>query len=579
MIENNYVLEPNNMEIVFRRKGTLTRRKLREYIPVMILTNMSVFLLSTVDGLVAGNMVSGKALAAINIFFPAMVIISVISVLVASGCATSMATCMGRNDVEAIRRTKKAAKIVMISAAAFTAIVQFPIMYAVIHSYDLTPEVSEMAWAYSAGIMVAMPLGLISSVGSYQLQIAGKMRVLMVLSLVEGILNTLLDLMFAGAMHMGIAGIGLGTASAAFVRCVITVVYMIKKTDIFRCQGAKAGRAEIKDVLYCGCPDAANMLMLAFQNYFVMWVILSEFGDVGGVIKGVCFFAFNVANIVILGLMGSMRPLAGLLAGAGDTKAMRILMRQCISVTVVLVGIISIVVEIFPALFYRLNGVTDIPEGGILSLRLFALYFIFAGINSLLRLYFANRKDSAAATGLTLIGNATLPFFAFAFGHFLSSPFLWLGFLMTELLIFAVGECRYVWWLKRDQKVLDPEEKVLYLSVKPEEAIEASRMIRRFVEEEGCSSRIAYRMALCMEEMVAYVVQSQKESGIEIMIMARFRPNEGIFCMIDDGECIALNENKETEKLITDNYELIKKIAKSVEYQYVLNMNYTTIRF
>ena len=579
MIENNYVLEPNNMEIVFRRKGTLTRRKLREYIPVMILTNMSVFLLSTVDGLVAGNMVSGKALAAINIFFPAMVIISVISVLVASGCATSMATCMGRNDVEAIRRTKKAAKIVMISAAAFTAIVQFPIMYAVIHSYDLTPEVSEMAWAYSAGIMVAMPLGLISSVGSYQLQIAGKMRVLMVLSLVEGILNTLLDLMFAGAMHMGIAGIGLGTASAAFVRCVITVVYMIKKTDIFRCQGAKAGRAEIKDVLYCGCPDAANMLMLAFQNYFVMWVILSEFGDVGGVIKGVCFFAFNVANIVILGLMGSMRPLAGLLAGAGDTKAMRILMRQCISVTVVLVGIISIVVEIFPALFYRLNGVTDIPEGGILSLRLFALYFIFAGINSLLRLYFANRKDSAAATGLTLIGNATLPFFAFAFGHFLSSPFLWLGFLMTELLIFAVGECRYVWWLKRDQKVLDPEEKVLYLSVKPEEAIEASRMIRRFAEEEGCSSRIAYRMALCMEEMVAYVVQSQKESGIEIMIMARFRPNEGIFCMIDDGECIALNENKETEKLITDNYELIKKIAKSVEYQYVLNMNYTTIRF
>lgn len=49
--------------------------------------------------------------------------------------------------------------------------------------------------------------------------------------------------------------------------------------------------------------------------------------------------------------------------------------------------------------------------------------------------------------------------------------------------------------------------------------------------------------------------------------------------MMDDGKCIALDENPETQELITDNYSLLKKIAKSVEYQYILNMNYTLIRF
>ena len=52
----------------FMRTGALTRVKLIEFIPVMILTNMSVFLLSTVDGLVAGNLVSGEALASISFF-------------------------------------------------------------------------------------------------------------------------------------------------------------------------------------------------------------------------------------------------------------------------------------------------------------------------------------------------------------------------------------------------------------------------------------------------------------------------------------------------------------------------------
>ena len=86
-------------------------------------------------------------------------------------------------------------------------------------------------------------------------------------------------------------------------------------------------------------------------------------------------------------------------------------------------------------------------------------------------------------------------------------------------------------------------------------------------------------MALCMEEMVAYVVQTHEQETVDIMIMAKFWPEEGIFCIIDDGKCIALNESKETEKLTTDNYELLKKVSKTVEYQYILNMNYTVIRF
>ena len=188
-------------ESQFMEAGSLTRGKLLEYIPVMILTNMSVFLLSTVDGVVAGNLVSPSALASINIFYPAMIAVTVISSVVDSGAATSLATSMGSNNIERIRRAKSAVKLITILAVVFIAVVQVPIMKLVIGSYHLTPEVNEMVWGYAKGMMIALPLGVISSVGSYQLQILGKMRVLLVLSITEGIMNLVLDVFFVEAMH------------------------------------------------------------------------------------------------------------------------------------------------------------------------------------------------------------------------------------------------------------------------------------------------------------------------------------------------------------------------------------------
>ena len=235
--------------------------------------------------------------------------------------------------------------------------------------------------------------------------------------------------------------------------------------------------------------------------------------------------------------------------------------------------------ELLPELVYQINGVKDVPEGGILALRLFALHFIFKGINDLFRPYFTNRKDSKVATGMTILGNLSLPFFALLLSHILPAPFLWLAYLMTELLTCALGQIRYRWWAKKDREKNDSEGKELYVTVKPEEAVEASKMVRKYGIENGAEERIVYRMALCMEEMVAYAVKSQERDDIHIQVRMQFRPGEGAFFMLDDGKCISLNEDTETQELITDNYMLLKRVCKSVEYQYILNMNYTIFRF
>ena len=59
----------------YRRNWELVRRKLWEYIPVMIITNLSIFLISRVDSIMAGIFVGKEAFSAVNIFFPVSVFI------------------------------------------------------------------------------------------------------------------------------------------------------------------------------------------------------------------------------------------------------------------------------------------------------------------------------------------------------------------------------------------------------------------------------------------------------------------------------------------------------------------------
>ena len=568
-----------NIKERFTRTGALTQRKLLEYIPALLLTNLSTLLLISVDGLVVGNLVGSDALSAVNILYPVALFIGVISVLIANGIATSLSTQMGENNRESLQRVKSAVKEITAAAFVFVAVAQIPAAFGIIRSYHLTPEMQKLTWQYAIGIMVSMPFGLVSTVGVCQMQIVGKMKVLMLLSLLEGAVNLLLDLFFVGVLHMGVAGAGFGTAGANIVRCSVTVLYLAKKTDIYRSGSVKGRLEDWREILTLGLPDAAHSLMMAVQNYCMIKLILITFGDVGGVIKGVCVFSFSLTNVLISGVQGSMRPLAGLMSGAKDRVGLRQLMKQCAVILTAAICLMTLIIEFFPGFFYRLHGVTEIPEGGLLSLRLYALFFVFYAYDTIFRLYMSNRKDSRFATVLTVIGNATLPVFAFILTRFLPGPYFWLSYLFTELLIFVLNLVRYRQWLKKDREEESPNTKTLFLTVAPEEAVEASRQIRRWAEENGFQPRIANRISLCMEEMVSYAVASQGRSDIHIQLIILFTPDSARFAMIDDGKCIALDENQETQTLITDNYELMKRVAKSVSYQYLLNMNYTVFEF
>ena len=42
---------------------------------------------------------------------------------------------------------------------------------------------------------------------------------------------------------------------------------------------------------------------------------------------------------------------------------------------------------------------------------------------------------------------------------------------------------------------------MIYMTIEPDEAVETSRLIRKFADEHGVDKSTAYRVALCLEEI------------------------------------------------------------------------------
>ncbi len=563
----------------YRMSGNLTRKRVLKYLPFLLMTNLSNLLLISVDGIVVGNFCGSNALSSVNIFYPITIAIGVISTIISTGIATSLSVCMGENDQDGIARLKHAAKLLMILSSVFIAVFQIPIVYFLINSYHLSEEMHNLTWAYATGVMISMPFGIISTIGVYELQIVGKMKPLMVLSIIEGVINLVMDLLLVGAFRIGIAGAGYGTAIANVIRATLTVIILYKQTEIFDCRGKKSTFKDILNIITTGIPEASFSAVIALTNYLMTKIILMGFGETGGSILGVCSFTLNLSLVFINGLQGSMRPLAGLLSGSNDWVGLRLLLQQCCLIAMSVLFVYTVLVFLFPGVFFHLHGIKEMSGEGAMSLKLFSTCFIFRGVNALDRLYFISRGKKKFSSLLTTFGGLTLPLFALLLIHTAGNEFLWLSYLFTEALICIVYSIRYFRLRKEDKTEDEKYVDHLYMTVEPHEAIEASRSIRQYAKDRGLSDRIAYRISLCLEEMVSYAVASQKSDKINIQIVIRFREDGAVFMMIDDGECISLDADQEKQALITDNYKMMAALAKTVKYQYILDMNYTIFTF
>ncbi len=360
------------------------RRIIRSVLPSigMVLVT-SIY--SIVDGFFVANFAGKTGFAAINLTFPAIMMIGSLGLMIGSGGAALVSKIKGEGYPQKADRV-------------FTMLVQFGLALGVLLGVVLAvaaPTVARWLGAdepmmeecvtYIRLNMIGMPGFVLQCAFQSFYMAAERPQLSTLMSVVAGVVNIVLDAILVWGMGLGVAGAAVATAAGCLVGGLFPVFYFssrrnrgtlhIKPSRIIWPYIGKACTNGLSE--YVGS-IAMNIVTMCYNLQLMRYL-----GEDGVSAYGVVMYIAFIFVAVFIGYNIGITPIIGFHYGARDVPEQRSLLRKSLVLIAVTGVLMTAVSELFAGPLSRLfvgydKGLADMTEYGM---RLYLPAMLVCGLN------------------------------------------------------------------------------------------------------------------------------------------------------------------------------------------------------
>ena len=299
-----------------------------------------------------------------------------------------------------------------------------------------TPDVVlDQAVLYMRAYFVGIPAQLIYSYCAAMLQATGDSTRPLIFLSVSGVVNVLLNLVMVLGFGQGALGVGIATAAAQWISCIMILVYMLKTSGFLKLKPRQLTLEgdTLKQVLRLGVPAGIQNSMFAIGN-LVMQVALNSFNS--SVYVSGSSIASNVGAYTQL-IVGGFCTAAYVFIGQNTGAKNMARIRECMKTSTITISTLAIV----------LNGILN-----LVSLPLLTLFapgnpevVEFARIKLVVNstFYIMGHLEGLYASAIRALGKSTLPMLVSVAGIcgvrvlWINTVFVWIRHPLT--IFFAYG--------------------------------------------------------------------------------------------------------------------------------------------
>ncbi len=384
------------------------RRLVRSSIPsiVMMLVG-SIY--SVVDGLFVSNFVGTTAFAALNVIWPAVMIIGALGLMIGTGGTALVSMTKGMGEAERAN-------------VLFSMLIRFTILIAVVFMIPLYLLMEPLARVLGAeGEMVhqCVIYGRICTVGlpGFMLQMcfqsfymtAEKPQLGTLMSIVCAVTNIALDALFIVVFHWGLAGAAAASMTACFVGGFFPLWYFRSR---FNNSSLRLVRApfERKPILKASSNGLSEYVGNISWNVLAICYnlqLLKMMGENGVAAYSVLLYYGYIFAAVFFGYNLTVTPIIGYNYGAEDKAELRSLLRHSIFLLLGLGSLMTLVSELLAEPAARLFVGYD-PELSALTkhaIRLYMISFFIAGVNIFTSSWFTGLNNGKVSAVVSFIRN------------------------------------------------------------------------------------------------------------------------------------------------------------------------------
>lgn len=339
---------------------------------------------SVVDGLFVSNYVGKDPYTALNLIWPLIMGMGALGFMMGSGGSAIVAKTLGEGKSEDARRYFSMVVYVTIIGSLLLSAIGLIFIRPISIALGSTEELLPYSMLYGRILLISLTFFMLQNVFQSFFATAEKPKLGLLIIVIAGVSNMILDYVFIVVLQWGLAGAAIATAVSQVIGGGIPLFYFLRhNSSLLR---LVVTRFELRP-LWKTCTNGSSELMTNLSSSLVNILynlqLMKLTGQDGVAAFGTIMYVFFIFIAIYIGYAMGCAPLIGYHYGAGNHKELKNLLTKSLVLMGILGVLLTIAAEVLAAPLSKLFVGYD-PELYSLTCHAFRLYafsFLVTGFN------------------------------------------------------------------------------------------------------------------------------------------------------------------------------------------------------
>lgn len=369
--------------LIFNSEKEVQFGKLLRYIIPTYLTSLFNTVYTIIDGIFVSAYVGTNALAAINIVYPIVNVLTGIALIFATGGSAVAALHIGGNRKNAASRSFSVSVTASILLGSLVSLGVLLNLSGILNLLGATSLTMNDCKIYALWWLLGTPVVIGKELFTYFIRVDGAPTYSFATALSGGVLNIILDYILIGCLRMGILGAALATMFGLLLSFCMGLYYFLKKRKVlaFTLHGLSGREAVL--CMINGASEFVDQLAIAITTIIFNRTALTFAGEDGVAAVSIIMYLQFLFIGVYFGFSMGIAPSLSYAYGDNRTSVCRILERYAYRFFAASPLIIYTLTYCFAPMGVSCFVPSSSPvfSLAVSGMRIYGLGFLFAGIN------------------------------------------------------------------------------------------------------------------------------------------------------------------------------------------------------
>ncbi len=419
-----------------------TYKKLLKFTIPSVVMMIFTSIYGVVDGIFVSNFVGKTSFAAVNLIMPFLMLFGAAGFMIGTGGSALVSKTMGEGDREKANSLFSMLVYVSIVLGVIFSVVGIIFIRPIAVILGAEGTMIGDCVRYGRVLLLVLTAFILQNVFQSFLVTAERPQLGLVVTVIAGLTNMVLDALFVAGFRWGLIGAAAATAISQLVGGIVPLIYfMLSNTCSLKLTKTNwDGKAFLKT-----CTNGSSELMtnisLSLVNILYNFQLMKFAGENGVAAYGVIMYVDFIFVGVFIGYSIGTAPIIGYHYGSGNSLELKSLFRKSLVIILVCAVIMTALAEILalPLANIFVGYDTHLLKMTRLGFMLYSISFLFSGFNIFGSGFFTALNDGLVSAIISFLRTLLFQISAvMILPIFLGIQGIWLSIVAAELISLLV---------------------------------------------------------------------------------------------------------------------------------------------